>query len=57
MRVDDSSGLPHDRVRRLSLFSGIDPVRPVPDSDGSGTETPTSVSDGLREDPQTAMRT
>ena len=52
--MDDSneevSGL-HDRVRRLSLFTGVDLLRPtVPDSDGSGTETPTSVSDRLRED-------
>ena len=52
VRMEDSSGLPPDRVRRLSLFSGVDPVRPtVPDSDGSGTEAPTSVSDGFREDP------
>ena len=52
MRMEDSSGLPRDRVRRLSLFSEVDPVRPtVPDSDGSGTEAPTSVSDGFREDP------
>ena len=50
MRMEDS-GLPPDRVRRLSLFSGVDPVRPtVPDSGGSGTGTPTSVSDGFRED-------
>ena len=35
-KVDDSNGLPHDRVRRLSLFSGVDPVRPtVPELDGS----------------------
>ena len=44
VRMEDSSGLPLVRVRRLSLFSGNDPVRPtVPDSDGSGTEAPTSV--------------
>ena len=48
VRMEDSSGLPVDRVRRLRLFSGVDPVRPtVPDSDGSGTEAPTSVSDGF----------
>ena len=51
MRVDDSNGLPHDRVRRLSLFNGVDPVRPTVPDDGSGTEIPTSVSDGFREDP------
>ena len=55
VRMEDSSGLPPDRVRRLSLFSGVDPVRPtVRDSDGSGTEAPTSVV--FVRIPQTAQR-
>ena len=47
MNVDDSngevSGLLHDRLRRF-------PEADISDSNGSGTETLTSVSDGLRED-------